>query len=41
MPKLFHVDRPWWWRLYRSLKEWLEMRSKYSGKLIGRYSLLA
>ena len=26
MPELSRMDRPWWWRLRRGLKEWLEMR---------------
>ena len=25
VPKLALVDGPWWWRLGRGLKEWLEM----------------
>ena len=25
VPKLTLVDGPWWWRLGRGLKEWLEL----------------
>ena len=26
VPELSRMDGPWWWRLSRGLKEWLEMR---------------
>ena len=41
IPELSCVDRPGWWGLYRNLEEWLKMRSKDSGKLSGRYPVLA
>ena len=41
IPELSCVDRPRWRGQYRNLEEWLEMRSKYSGKLSGGYPLLA
>ena len=41
MPELSYTDRPGWRGLYRDVEELLEMRSKYSGKLSGRYPVLA
>ena len=41
MPELPCMDRPGWRGLYGNLEELLEMRSKYSGKLSGRYPVLA
>ena len=35
MPKLTLVDGPWWWRLVRGLKEWLEMGLERHGE-VGR-----
>ena len=41
MPELPCMDRPGWRGLYGNLEELLEMRSKYGGKLSGRYPVLA